>query len=320
MLIQPGALQEEVEDVRHPQHVEDAGDAEQHHGVAFVRAAFAALSSLAVAALRAEASVAFRDLLRVLAADPEYAPVSEADGERRRRVQRRHDEGAKPGVGLPRVGAPLKYVPVVPGLPPAEKRRQEYEAGVNPDEDDAHPQPARRHQRGVRQRSGDGDVAVHANARQGRHGDALQHRDDVAEHLAGELLVQALEQVEERQRGRQAADAHQQVGIRHGLDEVSGGVVMQQRSAVEDEDHHQVPGYDEHGEEEDDGHLQQAGFQAGRIINDSQQAEQGGTALVRIKGGVHVWTMDQSQLGAAVIPSHKVPFSEILNLFVLFVI
>lgn len=150
-MIQPGALQEEVEDVRHPQHVKHAGDAEQHHGVAFVRTALAPLAPLAFIALRlrAEAGMTLGDLSRVLPADLEYTPVGEADGERCWCIEQPHNEGAEPRVGLPGVCAPLKYVPVVTRFPPAEKGRQEDQSRVNPDEDDAHPQPAWRHQRGV---------------------------------------------------------------------------------------------------------------------------------------------------------------------------
>ena len=164
-MIQPSALQEEVENVWHPQHVEHTGDAEQHHGVAFVWAALAPLVTFIALGLRAEAGVALGDLSRVLPADPEYTPVGEADGERCWCVEQPHNEGAEPRVGLPGVCAPLKYVPVVTRLPPAEEGRQKDQSRVNPDEDDAHPKPAWRHQRGVRQRAGDGYVAVHADAR-----------------------------------------------------------------------------------------------------------------------------------------------------------
>lgn len=95
--------------------------------------------------------------------------------------------------------------------------------------------------------------------------------------------------MEERQRGHQAADAHQQVGIGHGLDEVAGGVVVQQRGTVEDEDHHKVAGDDEHREEEDDNHLQHTGIQAMGITHSTQQAELGRATLVHIRGRVHVW-------------------------------
>lgn len=240
VVIQAGTLKEEVEDVGHPQHIEDAGDAEQHHGIAFVWAALTPLPPLALIALclRAEAGVALGDLPRVLAADLKYAPVGEADGERCWCVEQRHDEGAEPRVGLPGVCAPLKYVPVVTRLSPAEERWQEDQSRVNPNEDDAHPQSTWCHKRCVREWAGDGDVTVHADARQRGHGDTLQHRNHVAKHLTGELLVQASEVVEQRQRRHQAADSHQQVGVRHGLDEVAGGVVVQQRGTVKDEDHH----------------------------------------------------------------------------------
>lgn len=165
-MVQPSTLQNKVEDVGHPQHVKHAGNAEQHHGVAFVWATFTALPSLTSVTLRlrAEASVALGDLSCVLPTDLEYTTVGVADGERCRRVEQPHDESAEPRVGLPGVGAPLEYVPVVSRFPPAKKRRQKDQSRVNPDEDNAHSQPTRCHQRCIGQRARDGDVAVDANA------------------------------------------------------------------------------------------------------------------------------------------------------------
>ena len=285
--VEPGALQQEVQDVRHPQDVEDAGDAEQHHGVALVGAALATLPPLAL--LRAEAGVAPRDLARVLPADAEDAAVGEADGEGGGRVQQRRDERAEARLGPPRGGAPAEDVAVVAGLSPAEEGRQEDEGRVQPHEGDADPQAARRHQGGVGERPRDGDVAVHTDARQRRHGDALQHRDHVAEELAGELLVQASQVAQQGEGGHQAADAHHEVGVGHGLDEVAGGVVVEQGGAVKDEDHHQVARDDEDGEEENDDHLEDAGVQGAGVARRAQQAE-GRAALVhpRGRGGVHV--------------------------------
>lgn len=250
MAVQSGTLQQEVEDVGHPQDVEDAGDAEQHHGVALIRATLTPL-----ALLGAEAGVALSDLAGMLPADAEYTPVGEADGESGRRVQQHHDEGAEARVGLPRCRAPSKYVPMVPRLPPAKEGRQEDEGRVEPDEGDADTETAWRHQGGVGERPCDGDVAVHADARQWGHGHTLKNGDQVAEHLTGELLVQPPEVVEQGQGGHQAADPHQKVCIGHGLDEVAGGVVVEERGTVEDKDDYQVASDDEDREEEDDGHL-----------------------------------------------------------------
>lgn len=314
VVIQAGALQEEVEDVRHPQHIEDTGDAEEHHGIAFVWAAFATLSPLTfiTLGLRAEAGLALGDLPCMLPADPEYTPIGEADSKCSWCVEQRHNEGAKCRVGFPRECAPLKYVPMITWFPPAEKRWQENQSRVNPNEHNAHPQAARGDQCGVRQRSCDGDVAVHADASQRGHGNTLQHRNHVAESLAGELLIQASKVVEEGHRGHEAADAHQQISVRHGLDKVAGGVVVQQRGTMEDKDHHQVASDDEHSEEEDDNHLQHAGIHAVGVTHGAQQAERGRAALVRIRGRVHVWTGEeggrrrgQFQLNAAIILSSK---------------
>lgn len=198
-MVQPSTLQNKVEDVGHPQHVKHAGDAEEHHGVAFVRATFTPALAFVTLRLRAEASVALGDLSRVLPTDLEYTTVGVADGERCRRVEQPHDKRAEPRVGLPGVGAPLEYVPVVSRFPPAKKRRQKDHSRVNPDEDDAHSQPTRCHQRCIGQRAGDGDVAVDADARQRSHGHALQHRNHIAESLASELLIKSSEIMEKGQ-------------------------------------------------------------------------------------------------------------------------
>lgn len=138
-MVQPSALQNKIEDIGHPQHVKDAGDAEQHHGVALVWTTFAPLPSLTPVTLRlgAEASVTLGDLPGVLPTDLEDTTVGEADGERRRCVKKPHDESAEASVGLPGVGAPLEHVPVVSWFPPAKKRRQEDHSGVKPDERNA---------------------------------------------------------------------------------------------------------------------------------------------------------------------------------------
>ncbi|TNN33988.1 hypothetical protein EYF80_055854 [Liparis tanakae] len=273
-----GALQQEVDDVGQPQHVEDAGDAEQHHRVAPIRpvasvvaaAAPAAAASASVAAgplaglhlLAGETRPPLADLPVVLLADAKDVVVGEAHHEGGGRVQQAHHEAREERGRGPGVGAPLEDVPVVARFAPPEEGGQEHQAGVDPDEGDAAPQAARRHQLVVGQRLGDGQVPIHADARQARHGHALQDRDDVAEHLAGDGLLDPRRVVEQRQGGHQAAEAHQQVGVGHGLDEVAGGVVVQQRGAVEHEDHRQVAGDDERRQEDDDGRLQDARLQA----------------------------------------------------------
>lgn len=299
VVIQPGALQKEVEDVRHPQHVEDTGDSEQHHCIAFVRAALDTFTTLTFITLYlwVEASVALGDLLRVLSTDPEYTSICEANNECSWCIEHSHNEGAEPRVGSPGVCTPLKYVPMIARLPPAEKGWQKNQSRINPDENDANPQPARCHQRGVGQWACDGDIAVHADARQRGHWDALQDRNHVAKHLAGKLLVQASEVVEEGQWGHQAGDTHEQISVGHGLDKVAGGVVVQQWGTVENKDYHQVASYDEHSEEEDDNHLQHAGIQAVGVTHGAQKAERGRDTLVSIRGRVHFWTPGKGRGG-----------------------
>lgn len=166
VMVQPSTLQNKVEDVGHPQHVKHTGDAEEHHGVAFVRATFTPLPSLTFVTLRlrAEASMALGDLSGVLPTDLEYTTIGVADGECCRCVEQPHNKSAEPRVSLPGVGTPLEYVPMVSRFPPAKKRWQKDHSRVNPDEDNAHPQPTRCHQRCIGQWAGDGDVAVDADA------------------------------------------------------------------------------------------------------------------------------------------------------------
>lgn len=166
-----GALQQEIDDVGQPEDVEDTGDAEEDHGIALVRAGLC-LASLPV--LRAEAHAPLVDLLGVLLADAEDVEVGEADDEGGRGVEHHHNEQGEIGIGVPGVGAPLEHIPVISRLSPV-KGGQEDQAGVEPNGQDADPQPPRGNQRVVGQGLGDGDVSVDADARQGGHGDALQH-------------------------------------------------------------------------------------------------------------------------------------------------
>ncbi|CAB1321715.1 unnamed protein product, partial [Coregonus sp. 'balchen'] len=251
VVVESGALQQEVEDVGHPEHVEHTGDTEKHHGIALIRAPFTTLAPLALRG--AEACMALGDLPGVLTADTEDTPIGRT---------------------------PAKYVPVVAGLPPAKDGGQEDEGGVEPDEADADAQAAWCDQCSVGERLCDGDVAVNTNTRKRRHGHALQHRHQVAEHLTSELLVQPLEVVEQGQGGHQAAHPHQEVCIGHGLDEVAGGVAVEQWSTVKHEDHHQVAADDEDSEEENDGRLQHASVK-GVGVAQAQQAERR-SALVHI--------------------------------------
>lgn len=65
--------------------------------------------------------------------------------------------------------------------------------------------------------------------------------------------------MEEGQGGEQAADPHQQISIRHSLNESTGGVLAKQGCTVKHKNHHQVPGNNEDSEEEYDGDFKEAG-------------------------------------------------------------
>lgn len=65
--------------------------------------------------------------------------------------------------------------------------------------------------------------------------------------------------MEQRQGGEKAADSHQQISVRHGLDESTGGVLAEQRGAVEHEYHHQVTRNNKNSQEKDDRDFKEAG-------------------------------------------------------------
>lgn len=212
-----------------------------------------ALASLHLLAGEARPSLA--DLPVVLLTDAENVEVGETNDECGGSVQQAHHEAREEGRGWPGMGAPLKDVPMVAWFAPPKEGGKEHQAGVDPDEGDATAQSARRHQLVVGQGFGDGQVAVHTDASQAGHGDTLENGDDVAEDLAGDGLLDACRVVQQRQGGDQTAEAHQQVSIGHSLDEIAGGVMVQQRSTVEHEDDGQVSGNDKDSQQHNNGRL-----------------------------------------------------------------
>lgn len=226
-----GALQQKVNDVGQPEHVENTGDAKEHHGVATIRSmpsvvapAAAPVSSLHF--LAGETCPPLTDLPVVLLANAKNMVISKADHKRRRCVEQTHHEAREESAGGPGVSAPLKNVSVIARLTPPKERGQEDQAGVDPDKGDAASQPARCHQLVIRERFSYRQVAVHADTSQARHRNTLQNGDNVAEDLACDGFLDTSRVMEEGQGGHQAAQAHQQVSVGHGLDEVTGGVVV----------------------------------------------------------------------------------------------
>lgn len=150
-----GALQQKVNDVGQPEHVENACDAKEHHRVAPIWAvpsvvppATAPVSSLHF--LAGETCSPLTYLPVVLLANAKNMVISKADHERRRCIEQTHHEACKEGAGGPGVSAPLENVSVIARLTPPKERGQEDQAGVDPDKGDAASQPARCHQLVVR--------------------------------------------------------------------------------------------------------------------------------------------------------------------------
>lgn len=240
-----GALQEKVDDVGEPEHVEDASDTEEYHGVAPVRPMARVVPPFTGFHLLAwKASPPLTNFTIMLLTDAENVKIGEADHKGSWSVQEAHHKTSKEGRGRPGIGTPLKDVPMVPRLPPAKKGWEEHNTRVDPDQDDAAAQTTGCHQLVVREGLGDGQVPVHAYAGQAGHGDTLENRDDVAKHLTREGFLDTSWVVQQGECGHQAAQSHQQVSVGHGLYEVAGGVVMQQRGTMKHKDDSQVPSND----------------------------------------------------------------------------
>lgn len=127
-----GALQQEVDDVRQPQDVEHASDAEEDHSIALVRTG---LGLPSLTALAAEPGLPLADFLCVLLADAEDVEIGEAHNEGCWSVQHHHDEQGEVGVGVPGLCTPLKHISMISRFAPVEKRRQEDQAGVQPNKE-----------------------------------------------------------------------------------------------------------------------------------------------------------------------------------------
>ena len=133
-----GALQQEVDYVGQPKHIENAGDAEQHHRIApiwsvpsVMPAASASLTSLHL--LAGETCPPFTDVPVVLLANAKDMVIGKTNHECSGRVEQTHHEARKEGRGGPRVSAPLENVPMIAWFTPPKEGGQENQARVDPD-------------------------------------------------------------------------------------------------------------------------------------------------------------------------------------------
>lgn len=171
-----GALQEKVNDIGKPEHVENTCDAKEHHGVAPVRAMTCMVSPLtSLHLLTGKTSPSLADLPIMLLTDAEDVKVGEADHKGRWSVQQAHNKAGKQSRGWPEMSTPLKDVPMVSWFPPTKEGWQEHNARVDPDQDDAATQTARCHQLVVGEGLSNGQVAIYTYAGQASHRNTLQH-------------------------------------------------------------------------------------------------------------------------------------------------
>lgn len=251
-----GALQKKVNDVGKPEHVEDTCDAKEHHGVAPVRTMTCMVPPLtSLHLLAGETSPSLTDLPIMLLTNAKDVKVGEADHKGCWSVQQAHNKACKQSRGRPEMSTPLKDIPMVAWLPPTKKGWQEHNAGVDPDQDYAAAQTAWCHQLIVGQGLSNSQVAIYTYAGQASHRNTLQHWDYVAEHLACKGFLDTSWVVQQRESGHQATQPHQEVCIGHSLDKVTGGVVVQQRGTMKHEDDRQIPSYNEHSEQHNEGSL-----------------------------------------------------------------
>ncbi len=200
-----GALQKEIKNVGKPKHVENTGDPKEHHGVSRVWPVACMVAPFGSFHLLAgKACPSLVDLSVVLLADAEDVEVRETDHQGRRGIQQAHNKASEECRSGPRVGTPFKDIPMVPRLTPAEERREKHHARVDPYENDAAAKAAGCYQLVVGEGLGNSQIAVHTNASQTSHRNALEYRDDVAEHLTGEGFLDTSWVVEQGKGGNQA--------------------------------------------------------------------------------------------------------------------
>ncbi len=109
---------------------------------------------------------------------------------------------------------------------PSRRKTEKHHTRVDPYENDAAAKAAGCYQLVVGEGLGNSQIAVHANASQTSHRNALEYRDDVAEHLTGEgVLGHQLGNGAGKgwEPGNLAPPADR---VGHSLDEVTGGVVV----------------------------------------------------------------------------------------------
>lgn len=150
-----GALQQKVNDVGQPEHVENTGDTKEHHRISSIRpvpsvvpTATAPVPSLHF--LAGETRPALTDLPVVLLANAKNMVISKADHKCRRCIEQTHDNAGEESAGGPGVSAPLENVSVIARLAPPKEGGQEDQTGVDPDKGDAASQPAWCHQLVIR--------------------------------------------------------------------------------------------------------------------------------------------------------------------------
>lgn len=150
-----GALQQKVNDVGQPEHVENTGDAKEHHRISsiwsvpsVVPSATAPVPSLHF--LAGETCPTLADVPVVLLANAKNMVISKADHKCRRCIEQTHYKACEESAGGPGLSAPLENVSVIAWLTPPKEGGQEDQTRVDPDQGDAASQPARGHQLVIR--------------------------------------------------------------------------------------------------------------------------------------------------------------------------
>lgn len=132
-----GALEQEVDYVGQPKHIENTGDAEEHHRIATIWSMPSVMPTAtpitSLHLLAGETCPPFTDLSVVLLANAKDMVIGKANHKCSRCIQQTHHKACKEGRGGPRVSAPLKNVPMISWLTPPKEGGQENQAGVDPD-------------------------------------------------------------------------------------------------------------------------------------------------------------------------------------------
>lgn len=120
-----GTLQQKVNNVGQPEHVENTGNAEEHHGVAPIWSVPSVVPTATPVSslhfLAGETCPPLTDLPVVLLANAKNMVISKADHKCRRCVEQAHHKACKESAGGPGVGAPLENVPMIAWLTPPKE-------------------------------------------------------------------------------------------------------------------------------------------------------------------------------------------------------